>query len=184
MKQLLLFLLLPAISLVARAQSFEPEWVGEVLVLTVDGDTVPTKTEKCNVQIKTSSSAARIITGFGNINQKISIKGGQSPTQIGKDKPICLIVKCKDNESDPTSFIQIIKFDAKKKERKAELAKVNWIGNVSENNMTYLPFEAKRYGKNSYLLQIEPQEGEYGVRVLNPNERDEKILLLYCFGIH
>lgn len=63
-------------------------------------------------------------------------------------------------------------------------AKVNWIGNVSENNMSFVPFQAKRYGKTSYLLKIEPQDGEYGVRVLNPNERDEKVLMFYCFGIH
>jgi len=31
---------------------------------------------------------------------------------------------------------------------------------------------------------MEPQEGEFGVRVLNPNEKDEKIAISYCFGAH
>lgn len=152
--------------------------------MTVDGDTVSNPTEKCNVQIKTSASASKILLGFGNTNQKISIKGGRSTTQIPLGKPVYLVVKCKDNDSDPQSFIQVMKLEEKKKERKAELAKVNWIGNVSENNMSFVPFQAKRYGKTSYLLKIEPQDGEYGVRVLNPNERDEKVLMFYCFGIH
>lgn len=184
MKQLITFAMC-FITMTAFAQKFEPEWVGEVKVLTVSGDTVANDTEKCNVQIKTSSSAARIITGFGNINQKITIKGGQSTSQIPLgSQPVYLVVKCKDNDSDPQSFIQIMKLEEKKKERKAELAKVNWIGNVSENNMKFVPFDAKRYGKSSYLLKINPVEGEFGVRVLNPNERDEKVLMLYCFGMH
>ena len=93
-------------------------------------------------------------------------------------------MKCKDNESDPTSFIQIVKFEEKKKERKAELSSVNWIGNVSEGNMEYVPYEADTYGKSSYILKVAPIEGEFGVRVLNPNEKDEKVVLFYCFGAH
>lgn len=181
------FLTIAAVLLVfgmAKAQHFEPEWVGEVSALTIDNDTVAHPTEKCNVQIKTSASATKIILGVGNTNQKISIKGGRSTTQLPAGKPVYLVVKCKDNDSDPQSFIQVMKLEEKKKDRKAELAKVNWIGNVSENNMSFVPFQAKRYGKSSYILKIEPQEGEYGVRVLNPNERDEKVLMLYCFGIH
>ena len=89
-----------------------------------------------------------------------------------------------DNASDPTSFIQVVKFEEKKKERKTELANVNWLGNVSEGNMNFIPFTGKRYGNSSYILTFEAPEGEYGVRVLNPNKEDEKVTVFYCFGIH
>lgn len=180
--------LLPIIAALActagHAQSYEPKWVGEVVVLQCDADTVSMPTEKANVQVKTSASAGRLLVGIGNVRSKVTVKGGRSTTQVDPKRPITLIVKCKDNESDPTSFIQIVKFEEKKKERKAELSSVNWIGNVSEGNMEYVPYEADTYGKSSYILKVAPVEGEFGVRVLNPNEKDEKVVLFYCFGAH
>lgn len=100
------------------------------------------------------------------------------------NEPVTLVVKCKDNETDPKTFIQIIKFEEKRKERKTELAKQNWVGNVSEGNMTLVPFDADTYGKTSYILTMQPQEGEFGVRILNPNVTDEKVPIFNCFGIH
>lgn len=180
----LFFLLLCLIPFMSHSQSFEPKWVGEVAVLSIGSDTISTPTEKANVQIKTSASAGRLLVGIGNVRSKVTIKGGQSTTQVSSTEPIYLIVKCKDNETDPTSFIQVIKFEEKKKERKAELASQNWLGNVSEGNMTLVPYVADTYGESSYLLKIEPIEGEFGVRVLNPNETDERVALFYCFGAH
>ncbi|WP_304405782.1 hypothetical protein [Turicimonas muris] len=184
MKKLLIFAILITFTLSAFAQMFEPEWVGEVSVLKIDGDTLSIPTEKSIPQVKTSASAGRLLVGIGNVRRKAVIKNGRSTTQIQPDDEITLVVRCKDNESDPTSFIQVVKFEEKKKERKTELANVNWLGNVSEGNMDFLPFTGKRYGKSSYILTFQAPEGEYGVRVLNPNKEDEKVTVFYCFGIH
>lgn len=168
-----------------KAQKFEPKWVGEVRVLQITSDTVSTATEKAPVTIKTSASAGRLIVGIGNVRQKVTIQGGQSTTQLEPlGDYVYLVVKCKDNESDPTSFIQIVKFEEKKKERRSELAKENWLGSTTEGNMTIIPYEPEQYGKASYLLKMPMQEGEFGVRVLNPNDKDEKLTIFYCFGIH
>jgi len=78
----------------------------------------------------------------------------------------------------------LYKKEEKKKERRAELANVNWLGNVSEGNMEYINFQGKRYGKSSYILTFPAIDGEFGVKVMNPNERDEKTTVFYCFGIH
>lgn len=176
--------LLAAICTGANAQSFEPKWVGEVTILQCGEDTVAIPTEKANVQIRTSASAGALLVGIGNVRMKVTIKGGRSTTQIDPEETVCLVVKCKDNDSDPTSFIQLVKFEEKKKERRAELAKENWLGTLTEGNMTLIPYEADRYGKSSYILKAAPGEGEFGVRVLNPNDRDEKVALFYCFGAH
>lgn len=109
--------------------------------------------------------------GIGNVRSKAVIKNGKSAIQIQPDDVITLIVRCKDNETDPTSFIQVVKFEEKKKERKTEIANVNWLGNVSEGNMEFIQFTGKRYGKSSYILTLQVPEGEYGVRVLNPNDK-------------
>lgn len=184
MKQSLILTILLAICSLASAQRFEPEWVGEVVVLKIDGDTISIPTEKAIPQIKTSASAGQVLVGIGNVRKKAVIKSGRSTTQIQPSDVVTLVVKCKDNDYDPTTFIQVVKFEEKKKERKTELANVNWLGNVSEGNMEYINFNGKRYGNSSYLLTFPASEGEYGVRVLNPNDRDEKAPLFYCFGIH
>lgn len=184
MKKLIIVAILIMVDFCALAQKFEPEWAGEVNILKIDGDTVAIATEKSIPQIKTSSSASRLIVGIGNVRSKAVIKNGKSTTQIQPNDVITLVVRCKDNETDPTTFIQVIKFEEKKKERKTELANMNWLGNVSEGNMNFIQFNGKRYGKSSYILTLQAPEGEYGVRVLNPNDKDEKVSVFYCFGIH
>lgn len=172
------------VSMHLSAQKFEPKWVGEVCVLNVNGDTIMTPAEKASVQVKTTQSAGRLLVGIGNVRQKVIVKGGQSPVQVSYDKPVTIVVKCKENDIDPSTFIQLIKFEEKSKERKTELAMENWIGNVSEGNMKLIPYEAEQYGRSSYILTVNPQEGEFGVRVLNPTDRDEKVPILYCYGSH
>ncbi len=184
MKKLIFLTIFLVFGLCAFAQQFEPEWAGEVNILKIDGDTIAIQTEKSIPQIKTSSSAGRLLMGIGNVRSKAVIKNGKSTTQIKPNDVITLVVRCKDNETDPTTFIQVVKFEEKKKERKTELANVNWLGNVSEGNMDFINFTGKRYGKSSYILTLHAPEGEYGVRVLNPNDKDEKVTVFYCFGIH
>lgn len=186
MRNFIIIALISIAGLCMQAQSFEPKWVGEVIVLQglADADTVAVPTEKAIARIKTSASAGLILTGIGNVTTKVSIKEGWSTTQIDSNEPIYLVVRCKDNDIDPSTFIQVVKFEEKKRERKAELAKQNWLGNVTEGNLRYVPYEADRYGKNSYILKIQPIEGEFGVRVLNPEDVDEKANLFYCFGAH
>ncbi len=184
MKNLILIAFLLTFGIMASAQQFEPEWTGEVAILKIDGDTISVPTEKAIPQVKTSASAGRLLVGIGNVRRKAVIKNGRSTTQIEPGEVVTIVVKCKDNDTDPTSFIQVVKFEEKKKERKTELANVNWLGNVSEGNMEFLNFNGKRYGKSSYILTFPAVEGEYGVRVLNPNDVDEKTTVFYCFGIH
>lgn len=184
MKRLIFLTILSAAGFIASAERFEPQWVGEVAVLKIDGDTISIPTEKSIPKIKTSSSAGRIIVGIGNVRRKAVFKNGRSSTQLQPGDAVSIVVKCKDNDIDPTTFIQVVKFEEKKKERKTELANVNWLGNVSEGNMELVSFDGKRYGESSYILTFPANEGEYGVRVLNPNEQDEKPPLFYCFGIH
>jgi hypothetical protein len=55
---------------------------------------------------------------------------------------------------------------------------------ATNNKLNYVEFTGKRFGKASYLLTLEnPQAGEYGVTVSNPNHVDEKELIVLCFGI-
>ena len=144
MKKYILLSIFLALGMFVSAQQFEPEWAGEVAVLRVDGDTLSIPTEKSIPQVKTSASAGRLLVGIGNVRRKAVLKNGRATTQIPQTGTITLVVKCKDNETDPTTFIQLVKFEEKKKERKTELANVNWLGNVSEGNMEYINFHGKK----------------------------------------
>lgn len=170
--------------LAANAQSFEPEWVGEVAILNITKDTLSMQTEKRTARVEEEISAAKILLGFGSTRSLIVLDGSNSTVQITKDSNIALVVKCKDNESDPISFIQIIKFEEEEKTRESEIGMVDVFDNVSQGNMDIVPFTAEKYGKSSYMLKATFEEGEYGVRVLNPNVVDEKITVFYCFGVH
>lgn len=168
----------------AYAQQFEPKWDGEVVLLDIASDATAVMTEKSTPQVKTSSSLGRILFGIGNVRCKAVVKGPRAQTQMAPTDSVTLIVRCKDNATDPSTFIQIVKFEEKKKERRAELAKVNWVGDVSEGNAELVPFHGEKYGVSSYMLTFPCAEGEYGVSVSNPDGQDEKTPLFYCFGIH
>lgn len=166
----------------ANAQRFEPKWIGQVMALSFDTDTVSKPVEKASVQVKTIQSAGRLLVGIGPVRQKVYVKGNASPVQLDPTKPITLIVRCKDNQTDPTSIIQIVEFEVGRKVRTTELAMANWLGNTSEGNMKLIPFEADSYGSNSYIITLSPKFGEFGLRIVNPENVDEKVPILNCFG--
>ena len=46
------------------------------------------------------------------------------------------------------------------------------------------PFTAEKYGENSYYLTFgDAPAGEYGIIVTNPNNVDEKMIIVSAFGI-
>ena len=174
--------MLTTFSFSANAQKHEPKWIGQVVALSIDTDTIAKPIEKAVVQIKTKQSAGRIIAGIGPVREKVYIQGNASPVQFDPTKPVTLIVRCKDNETDPYSIIQIVEFEKGRKERRTELSMQNWLGNTSAGNMKLIPFEADNYGLHSYIITIPPKRGEFGVRIVNPENVDEKIPTFNCFG--
>ena len=86
-----------------------------------------------------------------------------------------LIIRAKDNTTDPNSFISIFKFDVTKKERRYQLAESGTLSKTETNNLSSVEFKAKKYGTSSYLLLLEDlQPGEYGIVIGDPNNKNEK----------
>ena len=55
---------------------------------------------------------------------------------------------------------------------------------VNSNTMDYLRFSAEKYGESSYYLTLdESPVGEYGITVSNPNNIDEKMVIVSAFAI-
>ena len=158
----------------AQTPTPEPDFIGEVLAVSTDGEAVVL--EKVNAQVKVKDQ----LMGF---EKKIYVQGKKSPVRLKKEK-LQLIVRAVDNNTDPMSIVRVFKFSVEKT-RKATVAKQNEItGNVSENHFKHIPFSGKKYGTSSYLLTINDiEEGEYGITINNPNTVDEKMLIVSCFGV-
>lgn len=165
----------------ATAQSLEPEFEGEVVGVFPDGSA--RKLEKHNVRMKTGAGV--YIAGFAASKQKtkVLIEGGTASTRFEGTQPIELIVRAKDNKADPMSIVRVFRMKSTPKNRSAVISAVGTF-NVQSNTMEYLPFEAKKYGESSYRLSFETRPtGEYGVIVSNPNNVDEKQVIVSTFAI-
>ena len=165
----------------ALAQSLEPDFEGEVVGVYPDGTTK--RLEKQNTRIKTGGSV--YVAGFAvnKTKTKVLIEGGAAGVRFRSDEPLQLIARAKDNNSDPMSIVRVFRMKSNKKQRSAVIAAAGTF-NTTSNDMEYLPFEAKKYGESSYLLTFEQRPaGEYGVIISNPNNVDEKMVIVSTFGI-
>lgn len=167
------------------SQTYEPEFIGETNLLCIsENDTVAMPLEKRSGKIKSKAGASVYLTGMGAVKTRIHIEGRTSTCVAKLGYRYNLIVKAADNNQDPNSFIQLVKFEVKKKERRCEIGKVSTFGGSSSGTEGQVEYKAKRYGESSYQLFFEPPvPGEYGVFMSNPNSRDEKRIIVYCFTV-
>ncbi|MDR2951426.1 MAG: hypothetical protein LBV71_19735 [Prevotella sp.] len=158
----------------------EPEFVGETILLGADDSAIPL--EKSQAQIKTNANAGAYIVGIGSIKTRLTVKKCCASVRVNQAEQIQLIVRSYDNYTDPLAVVTVFQFESKKKERRAELeSESTFFGGTSSNNMTILPFSAKKFGESSYLLTLDNvQPGEYGVLV---NTIDQRSTIVSCFGI-
>lgn len=114
----------------------------------------------------------------------IEIEGPKASCRVKSRNKAEFIVKAHDNESDPMCFIHILKFDEKKKSRKALMGVTGTFSGAKKNDVDYVDYTAKKYGEKSYYLTTKNlQPGEYGIIVTNPNSLDEKQTVVNCFGV-
>lgn len=165
----------------SMAQSLEPEFEGEVVGVFPDGSA--RKLEKHNVRVQTGAGV--YIAGFAasKSKTKVVIDGSTAGVRFDGGEPFELIVRAKDNKADPMSIVRVFRMKATKKNRSAVIAAVGSF-TVSTNTMDYLPFSASKYGESSYRLTFDTRPtGEYGIIVSNPNNVDEKLVIVSTFAI-
>lgn len=180
-KLLFLLLLLANFTCFINAQSNEPDFVGEVNLL--NGDNM-TALEKEYAKIKTKAGASMYLVGIGSIKTKINVKGSTSKVRVKQGDDFKLIIKAVDNVSDPMSIINIFQFDVTSSARKAELSSLATFGGHNDNKLKLVEYTAKKYGESSYLITLkDAPSGEFGITVKNPNNKDEKNIVVACFGI-
>lgn len=161
-------------------QAGEPEFIGEACILQSDNT--------CSTLGKEFGDFTSGVSWSHNSNKAfwLRIKGGSAKSRIGVGSPVKLVVRAVDNNSDPLAIITIYQFKAKDKSRSVYLARDNsgTFLKSETNSKAAMPFVGKKYGSSSYLIELKDlPAGEYGIVVTNPNTRDEKRVVVSCFGI-
>ena len=147
----------------------EPEFIGEIV-------TVPSG--------RTRANASAVIFGIGKAKTKLIIEGPKAGVRLTVGQPASFIVRAVDNATDPMSIINVFRFEAKKDKRMAEMASVSSFGSVKSNKLERLSFTGRKFGESSYLITLdETPAGEYGITISNPNNIDEKQVIVSTFAI-
>lgn len=131
------------------------------------------------------TGAGVYIAGFAasKSKTKVLVEGGSASVRFDAAQPIALIVRAKDNKADPMSIVRVFRMKSTKKNRSAVISAVGSFS-VNSNTMDYLRFSAEKYGESSYRLTFDERPaGEYGIIVSNPNNVDEKMVIVSAFVI-
>lgn len=187
MKKLFVFIccLMTSVIFCNAQNAYEPEFIGEANLLCINGnDTISKPLDKEKAKIKSKAAASLYLTGIGSIKTRLHVEGKTSTCIAEPGCEYRLIVKGENNKQDPNSFIQLVKFEVKKNERRCEIGKVNTFEGSSSGTEQLVEYEAKKYGESSYLLFFEPVPGEYGIFMSNPESRDEKRIVVHCFTVN
>jgi len=171
----ILFIFLPSM-----AQVTEPDFVGESFQLKSDGSFI-----QLDKEIGDFTSGVSWSSNSWNA-LSLEIAGGLAQTRFSSSEPFQLVVRGVDNNSDPLTIISIYKFKAKTKKRSVVLSEDNsgTLMKSRTNSKNMIRFSGKKYGTSSYLITLKGLKvGEYGIIVSNPNNRDEKKVVVSCFAI-
>jgi hypothetical protein len=116
------------------------------------------------------ASAAGTVSGLaGSSGMDIIFKGGSSSYSFKDDgQDVHLLIKGENNETDPMDSYRIVRFNAKKKERRIQWIEFesSLIGSKETKSAGYVQFVGHKYGNQSYILTIpasELEKGEYGI---------------------
>ena len=156
----------------------EPEYTGNIVF--VNGEQGK-PLEKQKSSIKAKAGASVYLTGIGKVKASSVVTGVRSPIRVGQRDSLKFIVKVADNSVDPFQLVNIFKLDQNpnKNTRFIEVSSAGTFSGASANDIDFIPFEAKKYGEKSYLIQLQKQlvPGEYAITIEGSRE------LFNMFGV-
>lgn len=181
MKKTILTIAIALLSISSYSQK-ELEFIGDAAILK--SDSTYQLLEKHLTQTRTVASAGLIMTGIGKVKTQLQIKGCCSSVTAVAYTKMNIVIKSVDNNHDPLSVIKIFKLNSTTNYRRAEIGSFSALGGHKDNTLDYLPFNGKKFGTSSYLVQLEDLvPGEYGITILNPNMPTEKQVVVSTFQV-
>ena len=176
-------LVLLAFKILTSSPIKEPEFINSYCIMTSDDsfELLPKEIGTINsyqnnspklssVVDKVSPKQSVAMDSIPSTNEMdIVLKGPHSSYVIPKDmKTISLVIKAKDNESDPMELYRIVRFNASKKDRCIQWMEFSptLFSSKKAQKSGYVNFIAHQYGSHSYKLTFPENEmipGEYGI---------------------
>ena len=175
-------LLLLVFKLFSASPIKEPEFINSYCIMTSDDsfEVLPKEIGTIKHHQNTVSNATG---GVGNVYSSVTtagelagskgkdivLEGGHSSYVVPKDmKTISLVIKAKDNESDPMGLYRIVRFNTSKKDRRIQWMEFSptLFSSKKAQKSGYVNFIAHQYGSQSYTLTFPEYEmipGEYGI---------------------
>jgi len=115
-----------------------------------------------------ASAAGTVSALAGSSGMDVVFKGGKSTYTVPAGQDVRILIKGENNDTDPMDTYRIVRFKESKKERRIQWIEFesSLIGTKETKDAGYVPFEARKYGEQSYLVTIpasELEKGEYGI---------------------
>lgn len=174
-KTILMFLAAIFGFVVAYAQEVtvpEPEFADQAYLLTSNSTYV--KLPRETGYIKTKAGASLYLVGIGKVKTRVTLPGTESSVTVPPGE-VRVLLKAKDNQTDPESFISAFMFEIKGKERRAQIAEAGTLSAAKSNTLGQISFNAKKYGESSYILVFDNlTPGQYGITIGDPNADNKK----------
>ncbi len=150
----------------------EPEFIGQIVY--VDNENIPQDLEMQTATYRQGASAGRMITGVGKVKGMVVVKGNHSSLEIKKTDVIHFVYNNGDNSIVPTKVAQLLRFTPEKKTREYMYINAsNVTGQTTAGELNLISYKGKKYGENSYLIEVSNLEvGEYAFFLGEKESRD------------
>ena len=171
-KFILLAVLLVSVSAAdAQVKVEEPEFEGQVMLLTSDSTGVILDREKSIMKSKSNHLGFLPIPGSFLLESNKTVlrfKGSQAKNTVKSGK-VRLVIRAEKNTMDPKLVFSIFKFDVKKNNRENLFSKSSMLSGTDMNidGGTEAINNVHKYGTSSYLIELNLQPGQYGISYSN-----------------
>lgn len=142
----------------AQTEKFEPEFIGQVVVVNADSTTTLLQKETTSMKTSTTKFGYIPIPGAGLLDKSkvnMVVKGAESKTML-KSGQLTFVIRVGKNDADPKDVFGIFQFEVKKKNRQYAMAEAGVLTGVkSTTTFNTVPAQVKKYGTESYMIVIE-----------------------------
>ena len=147
--------------LTQNIKTTEPEFSGTIVF--ADTTSSGKNLETATMTVKTKGNASLYITGIGKATSFGVVKGKTSTCILAAQPALYFVYRAESNSINPKDVIQLVRFTPSKDgNRVMPIVSASTFSSTS-NEVAYLDFSAKKYGKSSYLVSVaDLAPGEYG----------------------
>ena len=158
--------ILSAVCAHAQVNVDEPEFIGQVKILTSDSTSVLLPKEKSTMKTKSTHFGMIPLPGTSLLDKSTTnmvLQGKESSVTVPSGT-IRFIMRVEKTDVDPSTYLRIVKFNQKKKTRESTIAQMGLIQGFKMDMSSSDSFEVQKYGDNSLLFTLKDvPAGQYGI---------------------